>query len=186
MSVAEIKSSTEQKMNKAIEALGNQLARVRTGRAHIGALDIVQVDYYGSYVPINQVANITLIDSRTLGVSPWEKKMSQAIDKAIRDSGLGLNPVSVGELIRVPMPALSEERRRELVKVVKSEGEVAKVSVRNLRRDANNAYKALVKDKEISEDDERRANEEAQKLTDRYIADIDKVLAAKEKELLTI
>jgi ribosome recycling factor len=186
MSIEQIKSNSEQKMVKAIESLRNSLSKVRTGRAQTGILDHVQVDYYGSMVPISQVANVTLIDSRTIGVSPWEKKMAQVIDKAIRESDLGLNPSSVGDLIRVPMPALSEERRKELIKVVKGEGENAKVAVRNLRRDGNNAVKELVKSKEASEDDERRANDEMQKLTDRYIAEIDKALQVKEQELLTI
>ena len=186
MSIADVRSSADQKMQKSIEALKNALSRIRTGRAHVGILDHIQVDYYGSPVPISQVANVTLIDARTIGVSPWEKKMAQVIDKAIRESDLGLNPVSVGELIRVPMPPLSEERRRELTKVVKGEGEHAKVAVRNLRRDANEHLKKLVKDKEISEDDERRAQDEIQKLTDRCIADIDKVLAVKEQEIMTV
>lgn len=186
MSIAQIKSTSEQKMVKAIESLKNSLSKVRTGRATVGILDHVQVDYYGSMVPISQVANVTLIDSRTIGVSPWEKKMSQVIDKAIRESDLGLNPSSVGDLIRVPMPPLSEERRKELIKVVKGEGEHAKVAIRNLRRDSNNAVKELVKDKEASEDDERRANDDIQKMTDRYIAEVEKTLQVKEQELLTI
>jgi ribosome recycling factor len=186
MTVAQINATTEQKMVKAMESLAHQLARVRTGRAHVGALDTVQVDYYGAMMPINQVANITLVDSRTIGVSPWEKKLSSTIEKAIRDSGLGLNPVSMGDSIRVPMPPLSEERRKELVKVVKTEGEAARVGVRNLRRDANAALKELVKAKSISEDDDRRAQDETQKMTDRFIAEIEKTLAAKEKELLTV
>jgi ribosome recycling factor len=186
MSIEEIKFASEQKMIKAIDALKNSLSKVRTGRAQTGILDHVQVDYYGSMVPISQVANVTLIDSRTIGVSPWEKKMAQVIDKAIRESDLGLNPSSVGDLIRVPMPALSEERRKELIKVVKGEGEGAKVAIRNLRRDGNGAVKELVKSKEASEDDERRANDDMQKLTDRYIAEVDKALQVKEQELLTI
>jgi len=163
----EIRKTTEQKMLKSIDALKNALARVRTGRAHIGLLDHVQVDYYGSPVPISQVANVTLIDSRTLGVSPWEKKMASVIDKAIRESDLGLNPTVLCDLIRVPMPPLSEERRKELIKVVRGEGEDAKVAVRNLRRDANGQLKELVKAKAASEDEERRAQDEIQKLTDR-------------------
>ena len=186
MSIADVRSSADQKMQKSIEALKNALSRIRTGRAHVGILDHIQVDYYGSPVPISQVANVTLIDARTIGVSPWEKKMAQVIDKAIRESDLGLNPVSVGELIRVPMPPLSEERRRELVKVVKSEGEHAKVAVRNLRREANEQLKKMLKDKAVSEDDERRAQDDIQKLTDRHIVEIDKLLAAKEQELLTV
>jgi ribosome recycling factor len=182
----EIRKTTEQKMLKSIDALKTALARVRTGRAHIGLLDHVQVDYYGSPVPISQVANVTLIDSRTLGVSPWEKKMASVIDKAIRESDLGLNPTVLGDLIRVPMPPLSEERRKELIKVVKGEGEDAKVAVRNLRRDANGQLKELVKAKAASEDEERRAQDEIQKLTDRFVGEIDKLLQAKEQELLTV
>jgi ribosome recycling factor len=186
MSLAEVRNSTEQKMQKSLESLRNNLARIRTGRAHAGLLDHVQVDYYGSMVPISQVANVTLVDARTIGVSPWEKKMVVAIDKAIRESDLGLNPTVLGELIRVPMPPLSEERRRELTKVVKGEGEDAKVSVRNLRRDANTHLKDLVKQKAISEDDERRGQEDVQKLTDRFVAEIDKMLNAKEQEIMTV
>lgn len=186
MTIADIKQSTDQKMHKSIESLKNNLSKIRTGRASPAILDHVQVDYYGSMVPISQVANVTLVDARTVGVSPWEKKMASAIDRAIRESDLGLNPVSVGELIRVPMPPLSEERRRELAKVVKGEGEHAKVAVRNLRRDANEQLKKLVKDKAISEDEERRAQDEVQKMTDRCIAEIDKVLAVKEQEIMTV
>jgi ribosome recycling factor len=173
-------------MQKSLESLRNNLARIRTGRAHAGLLDHVQVDYYGSMVPISQVANVTLVDARTIGVSPWEKKMAAVIDKAIRESGLGLNPTLLGELIRVPMPPLSEERRRELTKVVKGEGEDARVSVRNLRRDANTHLKELVKQKSISEDDERRGQDDIQKLTDRFVAEIDKMLSAKEQEIMTV
>jgi ribosome recycling factor len=186
MNVQELSKSTEQKMQKSVESLRNSLAKIRTGRAHTGLLDHVQVDYYGSMVPLSQVANITLIDARTIGVSPWEKKMASVIDKAIRESDLGLNPASVGDLLRVPMPPLSEERRRELTKVVKSEGEHAKVAIRNLRRDANTGFKELVKAKTISEDDDRRAQETIQKMTDRFIVDVDKMLADKEKEIMTI
>jgi ribosome recycling factor len=186
MSIADIKLGMDQKMVKAIDSLKNNLAKVRTGRAHVGILDHVQVDYYGSSVPISQVANITLVDSRTLGVSPWEKKMVQAVDKAIRDSDLGLNPSVMGDLIRVPMPALSEERRKELIKLVKNEGEQSKVVIRNLRRDANAAVKELVKSKEASEDDDRRSQDDVQKLTDRYIHEVDSLLQLKEQELLTI
>jgi ribosome recycling factor len=186
MAISEIKTQTDQKMARAIDSLKNSLGKIRTGRAHVGLLDHVQVDYYGSMVPISQVANVTLIDARTIGVSPWEKKLGQAIDKAIRESDLGLNPSMMGDLIRVPMPALSEERRKELIKVVKTEGEGAKVAVRNLRRDANNGFKELVKNKLASEDEDRRAQEDIQKLTDRFIADIDKMLVNKEQELLTI
>jgi ribosome recycling factor len=184
--IPEIRKSTEQKMLKSIDSLKNALARIRTGRAHAGLLDQVQVEYYGSMVPISQVANVTLIDARTIGVSPWEKKIGGAIDKAIRESGLGLNPTMVGELIRVPMPPLSEERRRELTKVVKGEGEDAKVAVRNLRRDANTHLKELLKAKAVSEDDERRAQDDIQKLTDRFVIEIDKLLQIKEQEIMTV
>ena len=186
MSVSTIKQATEQKMHKSIESLKTSLSKVRTGRAHAGILDHVTVEYYGSPVPINQVANVTLIDARTIGVSVWEKKLAGAVEKAIRDSDLGLNPAAMGELIRVPMPPLSEERRREMVKLVKSEGEHAKVAVRNQRRDANNEIRDLVKAKDISEDDERRAQDEIQKLTDRTVAEIDKLLVAKEQEVMTV
>ncbi len=186
MSTADIKKSTEQKMHKSLEALKADLGKVRTGRAHTGILDHVTVDYYGTPTPISQVANVTLIDARTIGVSPWEKKMSAAIEKAIRDSDLGLNPSAQGDLVRVPMPALTEERRRELIKVVKHEGENAKVAIRNVRRDAIHALKELLKEKEVSEDEERRAQDEIQKLTDKFIADVDKVLAAKEADLMVV
>ena len=186
MSLADLKKSTEQKMQKSLESLKAALQKIRTGRAHTGLLDHVLVDYYGSMVPISQVANVTLIDSRTIGVSPWERKMVQAIDKAIRESDLGLNPSVMGELIRVPMPPLSEERRRELTKVVRTEGEHAKVAVRNLRREANEQMKKMLTDKAISEDEERRMQDEVQKLTDRHVVDIDKMLADKEKEIMTI
>ncbi|KAA6133501.1 ribosome recycling factor [Cupriavidus cauae] len=186
MSVADIKKSAEQKMQKTIEAFKADLAKIRTGRAHTGLLDHVQVEYYGSPVPISQVANIGLADARTISVQPWEKKMVGAIEKAIRDADLGLNPATMGEVIRVPMPPLTEERRKELTKVVKGEGESAKVAVRNLRRDANEQFKKLVKDKSISEDDERRGQDEVQKLTDRYVAEIDKLVAEKDKEIMTV
>lgn len=186
MSIADVKSTADQKMHRSIDALRTALSRIRTGRPTPGLLDHVHVDYYGSMVPISQVANVTLVDSRTLGVSPWEKKMAPVIDKAIRDSDLGLNPVLLGELIRVPMPPLSEERRKELTKVVRGEGEHAKVAVRNLRREANEHLKKLLKDKEITEDDEHRAQDEIQKLTDRCIAEIDKLLSAKEQEIMTV
>jgi ribosome recycling factor len=186
MSATDVYQATEQKMQKSIEALRVALSRIRTGRAHTGLLDHIQVDYYGSLVPIGQVANVTLLDARTLGVSAWEKKMSSVIEKAIRESDLGLNPVSMGDTLRVPLPALSEERRRELAKVVKNEGEQAKVAVRNLRRDANEQFKKLLKDKALSEDEERRSQDEIQKLTDRNVAEIDRILAEKEKELLTV
>ena len=184
--IPELKKTTEQKMQKSLEALKNDLGKVRTGRAHAGILDHVQVDYYGSMMPINQVANINLIDARTIGVTPWEKKLAQAIEKAIRESDLGLNPASVGDTVRVPMPALTEERRKDLIKVVRGEAENARVAVRNLRRDANHTLKESMKAKTISEDDERRAQEEVQKLTDRYIAEIDKALAQKESDLMAV
>ena len=186
MTIADVKSTTEHKMQKSVEALKIDLAKVRTGRAHIGLLDHVQVDYYGSMVPVNTVANITLVDPRTLGVQPWEKNMVAKVEKAIRDSDLGLNPATQGELIRVPMPALTEERRRDLTKVVKHECENARVAIRNLRRDGNAALKDLVKKKECSEDEERRAQDEVQKLTDKYIAEVDKMYAQKETELMAI
>jgi ribosome recycling factor len=186
MSAQEVRQSTDQKMTKSIESLRVTLSRIRTGRAHAGLLDHIQVDYYGSPVPISQVANVTLMDARTIGVSPWEKKMANVIEKAIRESDLGLNPVSMGDLLRVPLPPLSEERRRELAKVVKTEGEHSKVAIRNLRRDANEQFKKLLKDKELSEDEERRAQDDVQKLTDRNVAEIDRILAEKEKELLTV
>jgi ribosome recycling factor len=186
MDVAEIRKSTETRMQKSLEALKNDLAKVRTGRAHTGLLDHIQVDYYGSPMPINQVARVTLLDARTIGVTPFEKKMVSAVEKAIRDGDLGLNPATQGEIIRVPMPPLTEERRRELIKVVKHEGENAKVAVRNLRRDANNHLKDELKNKTISEDQERRAQDEIQKLTDRFIAEVDKLLGEKEKDLLAV
>jgi ribosome recycling factor len=184
--IPELKKTTEQKMQKSLEALKNDLGKVRTGRAHTGILDHVQVDYYGSMMPISQVANINLLDARTIGVTPWEKKMIQVVEKAIRDSDLGLNPATMGDTVRVPMPALTEERRKELIKVVRHEGENAKVAVRNLRRDANHALKEAVKAKAISEDDERRAEDDVQKLTDRFIVEIDKALAAKESDLMAV
>ncbi|KAI5913992.1 ribosome recycling factor [Thauera sp. 2A1] len=184
--ISELKKTAEQKMQKSIEALKADLAKVRTGRAHTGLLDHVMVEYYGSMVPVNQVANITLIDARTLGVQAWEKNMMGKIERAIRDSDLGLNPANMGEILRVPMPALTEERRRDLTKIVRHEGETAKVAVRNLRRDANQHLKDAVKDKTISEDDERRAQDDIQKLTDKAVAEIDKLLAQKEQELMQI
>ncbi len=184
--IADVKKTAEQKMQKSLDALKVDLGKVRTGRAHTGILDHVMVDYYGSQMPIPKVANVTLIDARTIGITPWEKKMVGPIEKAIRESDLGLNPAAHGDVIRVPMPALTEERRRELTKVVKHEGENAKVAVRNLRRDANNALKELLKGKTVSEDQERRAQEEIQKLTDRFIAEIDKALVAKETELMAV
>lgn len=184
--IPELKKTTEQKMQKSLEALKNDLGKVRTGRAHAGILDHVQVDYYGAMMPINQVANINLIDARTIGVTPWEKKLAPAIEKAIRDSDLGLNPSSVGDTVRVPMPALTEERRKDLIKVVRGEAENARVAVRNLRRDANHALKEAMKAKTISEDDERRTQDDVQKLTDRTIAEIDKALAQKESDLMAV
>ena len=186
MTVADVKKTTEQKMNKSIETLKADLAKVRTGRAHAGILDHVKVDYYGNPTQLSQVANITLIDARTIGVQPWEKKMVGAIEKAIRESDLGLNPATQGDLIRVPTPPLTEERRKEMVKLVKTEAEDAKIAVRNIRRDANEGLKKLLKDKSISEDDERRAQDDVQKLTDRFVAEIDKLVAEKEKEVLTV
>ena len=186
MSLADVKKNAQERMTKSIETLRANLAKVRTGRAHAGILDSVMVEYYGSPVPLSQVANLTLIDARTIGVAPFEKKMGSTIEKAIRDSDLGLNPSSQGELIRVPTPPLTEERRKEMVKLTKSEGEDAKIAVRNIRRDANEALKKMVKDKTASEDDERRSSEEIQKLTDKAVADIDKLLAEKEKEILTV
>lgn len=186
MSIADVKKTTEHKMQKSIESLRVDLAKIRTGRAHIGLLDHVQVDYYGSMVPVNTVANITVIDPRTLGVQAWEKGMAAKIEKAIRDSDLGLNPASQGELIRVPMPALTEERRRDLIKIVKHECENARVAMRNLRRDANATLKDLLKKKECSEDDERRAQDDIQKLTDKYVAEVDKQFSQKETELMAI
>ena len=184
--IVELKKSTETKMHKSVAAFKGDLAKVRTGRAHTGILDHVMVDYYGSQTPINQVAKVSLIDGRTIGVSPFEKKIGQAIEKAIRDSNLGLNPAAAGDMIRVPMPALTEERRKELAKVVHKEAETAKVSVRNVRRDAIHALKEALKEKDISENDERRAADDVQKLTDRHIAEIDKLLAQKEAELMAV
>ena len=186
MTIADIKKTAETKMAKSIEAFKNELHKIRTGRAHPGLLDQVQVDYYGSMVPLSQVANVGLSDARTITVQPWEKKMVQVIEKAIRESGLGLNPSTAGDLIRVPMPPLTEERRKDLTKVVRHEGENAKVAVRNLRRDAMTHLKDILKKKEVSEDDERRAQDDVQKLTDRFIVDIDKVVTEKEKEILTV
>jgi ribosome recycling factor len=186
MIIAELKKTTEHKMQKSVEALRHDLAKVRTGRAHTGLLDHVMVDYYGSLVPINQVANVTLLDARTIGVQPWEKGMSAKIEKAIRDSDLGLNPAAQGDVLRVPMPMLTEERRRDLTKVVRHEGETAKVAVRNLRRDAIAHLKDALKKHEIPEDEERRAQDDVQKLTDKYVAEIDRLLAEKEKDLMAI
>ena len=184
--IADVKKTAEQKMKKTLDTLKGDLGKVRTGRAHTGILDHIVVDYYGTPTPIAQVANVTLIDARTIGVNPWDKKMAGTIEKAIRDSDLGLNPATMGETVRVPMPALTEERRKELIKVVKHEGENARVAVRNVRRDANNHLKDLLKKKQVPEDEERRAQDEVQKLTDRHIAEIDKLLQQKESDLLAI
>jgi ribosome recycling factor len=184
--IAEIKKTAEQKMGRSIESLRNDLQKIRTGRAHPGILDQVHVDYYGSPVPISQVASVTLLDARTISVQPWEKGMGAKIEKAIRESGLGLNPAAQGDLLRVPMPALTEERRRELTKVARHEGEDAKIAVRNLRRDANDHARRLAKEKVISEDEERRSLDELQKLTDRTIAEIDRLISAKEAEIMAV
>ena len=173
-------------MQKSIDAFKNDLTKVRTGRAHTGILDHIQVDYYGTAMAIGQTAGISLIDARTIGVTPWEKKMIPVIEKAIRDADLGLNPSTTGEIIRVPMPALTEQRRKELVKIVKGEGEAAKVTVRSLRRDANEQLKKMLKDKAVSEDDERRAQDDVQKLTDRFIGEIDRLLSTKETEIMAV
>jgi ribosome recycling factor len=186
MVIADLKKTTDQKMDKTIQAFKADLAKVRTGRAHTGLLDHIQVDYYGTPTPINQVAKVTLLDARTIGVAPFEKKMVQAVEKAIRDSDLGLNPAAQGETIRVPMPPLTEERRKELIKVVKHEAENARVAVRNLRRDAIHHLKDALKKHEVSENDERRAQDEVQKMTDRHIAEIDKLLQQKESELMAV
>jgi len=184
--IADVRKSAEERMQKCLETLKTDLGKVRTGRAHTGLLDHVKVDYYGTPTAVGQVANVTLIDARTIGVTPWEKKMLSPIEKAIRDSDLGLNPSTMGDTVRVPMPALTEERRRDLIKVVRGEAEDARVAVRNVRRDANSQLKDLLKDKKVSEDDERRAQDEVQKLTDRYVGEVDKVLAVKEQELLAV
>lgn len=184
--IADIKKNVEQKMNKSLEALKADFGKVRTGRAHTGILDHVMVDYYGNPTPVNQVANVTLTDARTIGVQPYEKNMIGPIEKAIRDSDLGLNPATNGDIIRVPMPMLTEERRRDLIKVVKSEAENAKVAVRNIRRDANEQLKKLLKDKTVSEDEERRAQDDVQKYTDRFVAEIDKALQVKEADLMAV
>ena len=184
--IPELKKSTEQRMGKSIEAFKGDLGKVRTGRAHTGLLDHVMVDYYGTPTPINQVAKIILLDSRTIGVTPFEKKLISTVEKSLRESDLGLNPATSGDTIRLPMPALTEERRKELIKVVKHEAENARVSVRNLRRDAIQHLKEALKKKEVAENDERRAQDDVQKLTDRYIGEIDKLLAQKEQELLSL
>ena len=184
--IPELKKNTEQKMQKSVEALKNNLGKVRTGRAHAGLLDHVTVDYYGTPTAINQVANVTLLDARTIGVQPWEKNMIAKVEKAIRDSDLGLNPSTMGDVVRVPMPMLSEERRKDMIKIVRNEAEDARIAIRNLRRDANSSLKEAVKSKEISEDEERRTQDDVQKLTDKYIAEADKLLAHKEQELMQI
>jgi len=186
MAIADIKKTATEKMGKSVDTLKQDLQKIRTGRAHTGLIDHLRVDYYGSDVPINQVASISLSDARTISIQPFEKKMIQVIEKAIRDSDLGVNPATAGDVIRVPMPALTEERRKELAKLVKHEGENAKVAVRNIRRDAMNHVKALLKEGEVSEDDDKRAEKEIQQLTDKSIADIDKIVADKEKELLAV
>ena len=186
MTIADIKKTTESKMGQSIEALKNNLARVRTGRANPSLLDSIHVEYYGSMVPLSQVANVTLLDARTISVQPWEKSMSAKVEKAIRESDLGLNPASLGDLIRVPMPPMSEERRKEMPKLARNEGEASKVAVRNLRRDANEAVKKLVKDKEASEDDQKRCEADVQKMTDKHIAEIDTLVAAKEQDIMAV
>jgi ribosome recycling factor len=186
MTIADVKKTADHKMHKTLESLKVEFSHVRTGRAHTGLLDDIKVDYYGAEMPISQVANVGLADARTITIQPWEKKMVPVIEKAIRDSDLGVNPATAGDVIRLPMPPLTEERRRELTKVVKHEAENARVAVRNIRRDAIHQLKELLKEKKISEDDERRAQEEIQKLTDRFIADIDKVLQQKEAELMAV
>jgi ribosome recycling factor len=182
----DLKKNAEQKMQKSLDVLKNDLGKIRTGRAHTGLLDHVMVEYYGSMVAVNTVANITLGDARTINVQPYEKTMISKVEKAIRDGDLGLNPATNGDVIRVPMPMLTEERRKDLIKVVRSEGENAKVSIRNVRRDANDTLKKLLKDKEIGEDDERRAQDEVQKLTDKFVAEVDKMLQVKETDLMAV
>ena len=186
MTIDEIKKNTDHKMQQSIEAFKNALTRVRTGRANPQLLDTVHVDYYGSMVPLSQVANLSLIDSRTIGVQPWEKNMAAKIEKAIRESDLGLNPASLGDLLRVPMPPMSEERRKEMTKLARNEGEASKVAVRNLRRDANESVKKLVKEKEASEDDQKRTEADIQKLTDKFIAEIDALVSAKEQDIMAV
>ena len=186
MTIADIKKNAEAKMEQSIVAFKNNLSKIRTGRANPALLDAVQVEYYGSMVPLSQVANVALLDSRTISVQPWEKGMGAKIAKAIRESDLGLNPASMGDLIRVPMPPMSEERRKEMTKLVKAEGEHAKVAVRNLRRDANEAVKKLVKDKEATEDDQKRTEADVQKMTDKRIAEIDQLVAAKEQDIMAV
>jgi ribosome recycling factor len=184
--ITDVKKTADQKMHRSIETLRADLAKIRTGRAHTGLLDHIHVDYYGTSMPLSQVANVTLADPRTIGVQPWEKKMIPVVEKAIRESDLGLNPATSGDLIRVPMPPLTEERRKELIKVVHKEAEAAKIAVRNVRRDANEQLKKLSKDKQCSEDEERRAHDDLQKLTDRFVAEIDQLLQSKEADLMAI
>jgi len=186
MSIEEIRTTVETRMDQSIEVFKSNLTRIRTGRANPALLDSVQVDYYGSQVPISQVANVALLDARTISIQPWEKGMGAKIEKAIRESDLGLNPASMGDLIRVPMPSMTEERRKELTKVVRGEGETAKIAVRNLRRDANEAVKKLVKDKLATEDDLKRSEVEVQKVTDRHIASIDQLVASKEQDIMAV
>ena len=186
MTIADIKKNAETKMDQSIAAFKNNLQKIRTGRANPALLDSVQVDYYGSAVPLSQVANVSLIDARTISVQPWEKGMGAKIEKAIRESDLGLNPASMGDLIRVPMPPMSEERRKEMTKLARNEGESAKIAVRNLRRDANEAVKKLVKDKQASEDDQKRSETDVQKVTDKHIAEIDALVTAKEQEIMAV
>ena len=186
MSIAEIKKTLEEKMDHSIDAFKSNLTKVRTGRANPALLDTVHVDYYGAMMPLSQVANLSLIDSRTIGIQPWEKGMGAKIEKAIRESDLGLNPASMGDLIRVPMPAMTEERRKELTKVVRNEGEGAKIAVRNIRRDANEGVKKLVKDKLASEDDQKRSEAEIQKITDKHIAEVDRLVAGKEQDIMAV
>jgi ribosome recycling factor len=184
--ISEFTQKTEQKMQKSIESLKDNFHKIRTGRAHTGVLDVIKIDYYGALTPLNQLATLSLLDAHTISVSPFDKKMSPVIEKAIRNADLGLNPVTVGELIRVPMPPLTEERRKEMAKIVKHEAETARVAIRNQRRDANQWLKDQLKQKEISEDEERRTEEEIQKLTDKFIAEIEKMVQAKEAELMSI
>ena len=186
MTIADIRNTTDAKMNQSLAAFQHNLTKIRTGRANPQLLDSIHVDYYGSSVPLSQVANVSLIDSRTISVQPWEKGMGAKIEKAIRESALGLNPASMGDLIRVPMPPMSEERRKEMTKLVRNEGETAKIATRNLRRDANDAIKKLVKEKLASEDDQKRAEAEIQKVTDRHIAEIDRLVVAKEAEIMAV
>ena len=186
MSIADIKKNTQAKMDQSIAAFKNNLSKIRTGRASPALLDTIHVEYYGNMVPLSQVANVALIDARTISVQPWERSMAAKVEKAIRESDLGLNPASMGDLIRVPMPPMSEERRKEMTKIVRSEGENAKIAVRNLRRDANEAVKKLVKDKEASEDDQKRSEADIQKLTDKHIAEIDSLVSSKEQEVMAV